>query len=153
PRRKSIVLLTDGRTDAKRALAIAREYRQSVRVFCLGFGAAVDKPALARLAAERRGRFELLAGHEAVEARAARFVRQIATPVLVDLSLEAEGAAIDDVYPRALPDLNEEQELVISGRIRGAGKARLLLRGRAAKPITLATTVDVPSETHRDWVG
>jgi hypothetical protein len=130
-----------------------RDDPRDVRVFALGFGDRVDKAALARLTAEKRGRFELVESADAIGARVARLDRRLATPVLTGLTLEAEGATIDAVYPRTLPDLHEEQELTVVGRVRGQGKARLRLRGRGAKPVTVTTTLELAPDPRRPWVG
>lgn len=155
PRHKTIIVLSDGRSGARRALEIAAQDHGSARVFTVGFGPAVDRPALARLASQKRGRFTLVPSAEALEGAVDRLAKQIAAPGLTHLTLEAHGGALREVYPRALPDLFPGQELLVLGRIDGDGRVRLTLRADAqgGRPVALTTTVDLPREPRRPWIG
>jgi Ca-activated chloride channel family protein len=154
-RGKTIVLLTDGRTSARSALAVALRDRSRARVFTVGFGAGVDRAALSRLAAEKRGSFTLVESMEAIPARIDRLAGQIAAPGLTHLTLEARGGELREVYPRALPDLFPGQELRVVARVAGEGPVRLTLHADAqgSGPVALSTTVDPAREPRRPWIG
>lgn len=154
-RTRVILFLTDGRSEAQRALEVASADRRDVRVFTVGVGEAVDRPLLARLAALKRGDFTFIAAAEEIEDKVEALGKRIEAPVMVDLALEVSGdATAVRVYPRTLPDLFAADELVISGRLRGAGKATITLRGRAGgKAVAPAMHVEVPERAHRPWVG
>src|SRR5262249_17902250 len=104
PRHRTIVMLTDGH-GARGALDVAARDQGPTRVFTVGFGASVDRPALSRLASLKRGRFTFVENAEALPGRVDRLSRWIAAPGLTHLSLTADGGALREVYPRVLPDL------------------------------------------------
>ena len=51
----------------------------------------------------------------------ASLASKIASPVLTDLALRADGVELYDLQPQSLPDLFGGDELVVFGRYRGAG--------------------------------
>src|SRR5206468_3923325 len=56
-----------------------------------------------------------------IEETVASLASKIASPVLTDLALRADGVELYDLQPRGLPDLFGGDELVVFGRYRGAG--------------------------------
>lgn len=153
-RPKVVLLLTDGQSDASQALEVAREDRRDVRVFTVGLGDGVDRPLLARLAAQKRGRFTFIESAEALETRVGELYRQIAEPVLVDVTLEVEGAVATRVYPRTLSDLFVDDELRLSGRFRGDGPIRFVVRGNLrGRAVAYTATARPAIAPRRPWVG
>ncbi len=62
-----------------------------------------------------------------------RFYRRIESPVLVDVSVTAQGDAdIVEVFPSLIPDLFVGQPLVVFGKYKGHGKTTLTVKGRRA---------------------
>lgn len=143
PRSRTLVILTGQAPSTRELAGLVAKNGGRTRIFTVGFGASVNRASLARLASESRGRFLLVESAAALPERIDRLARQIAVPVLVDLQLSAEGAEIELLYPRTLPDLYLGQELRVVGRIRGEGKAKLVLRGRAGKEVKLVAPVDL----------
>lgn len=155
PRNKTIALLTDGRSGATRALPVAEVDRTDVRLFTVGFGPNVDRAALTRLAGLKRGRFTLIESGDAIASRADRLSQWIAAPILRHVSLEVNGAAVRETYPRVLPDLYPGQELKILGRIEAmsGAPARVVVRGRGSESFSFTTSLDVGREARRPWIG
>lgn len=154
-RPRVVIFLTDGQSDAGAALeAVAREQRD-VRVFTVGIGSGVNRALLSRLAAEKRGTFTYIDRASRIEAEVGHLYAQIARPLLVDVSIEIEGAVASRIYPRSLPDLFIDDELVITGRFRGDGHhLRFTIRGRLAdRPIAMETTVTPERAGRHPWVG
>ena len=60
----------------------------------------------------------------------AALATKIRFPVLTDLRIGNAPVRIDEVYPVNLPDLFADEELVITGRYRGAGRGPLSINGR-----------------------
>ena len=146
-----VVFLTDGQSDAQKAAAVDTG---SVRLFTLGLGADVNKPLLSRLAAQRRGRFVFIEDARSIEPEVARLAATIAKPLLVDVSVEVDGVNATRIYPRSLPDLFAEDELRISGRVRGTGTAKFIIRGKlGGKPVELTRSVDLAHAPSRPWIG
>jgi Ca-activated chloride channel family protein len=155
PRHKTILLLTDGRNGARSALRVASEDRSQARIFTVGFGNAVDRPSLSRLAAIKRGRFTLVDSDEVLDGRVEQLSHQIAAPGLTHLSLEAQGGTLGAVYPQALPDVFPGQEVRVLARVEAAGPVRITLHADAqgAGPVSLTTTLDLRREQRRPWIG
>src|SRR5580704_14776609 len=140
-----VVFLTDGVSDAAKAVAVNTA---DVRLFTLGVGTDVNKPLLAKLAAEKRGRFVYIEEARAIEPEVARLGAAIAHPLLVDVSVSVEGVEATRIYPRTLPDLFAEDELRVSGRFHGAGPVKFVIRGKLeGKPVAYTRVVD-PARSH-----
>jgi Ca-activated chloride channel family protein len=153
-RPKVVLFLTDGESSPGPVLRQIRDADADVRVFTVGVGDSIDQPLLSRIARMERGRFVHIPNAEHLETRLSDLYRSIAEPVLVDLSLEVEGATMTRQYPDTLPDLFRGSELKISARLKGTGKAKLILRGnRAGSPVVLVKEVNLDRKASRPWVG
>jgi len=153
-RPRVVVFLTDGQSEAEAAMEAAKADTGDVRLFTVGLGAAVNRPLLQRLAAQKRGRFTFIDSAAAIQPEMRRLANSIAKPLLVDVSVEVEGAHAVRLYPRSLPDLFAQDELLVSGRIRGTGTARFTIKGNlGGKPVAYTRTVDLARAPARPWVG
>ncbi|MCB9596443.1 MAG: VWA domain-containing protein [Sandaracinaceae bacterium] len=152
-RPRVVIFLTDGQSEAEPALQAAQREQRDVRVFTVGIGSGVNRALLSRLAAEKRGTSTFIDRASRIEAEVGHLYAQIARPLLVDVSLEVEGAVATRIYPRSLPDLFVDDELVVVGRFRGDAPApRFVLRGRLSdRPIEMDVTA-TPSRA-QPWVG
>jgi Ca-activated chloride channel family protein len=150
-RPRVVVFLTDGQSDAAQAAAVQTG---DVRLFTLGLGADVNRPLLQRLAAEKRGRFVFIEDARSIEREVGRLASTISKPLLVDISIDIAGANPTRVYPRTLPDLFAEDELRVSGRMRGAGSVKFVIRGKlAGKQVEFTRTVDLGKAPDRPWTA
>jgi Ca-activated chloride channel family protein len=155
-RPRVIILLTDGQSAPEPVLRLAEEDRRDVRVFTVGVGNGVNRPLLSRLAAQKRGRFTFIPDVARIEAEVGHLYAQIAEPLLVDVSLEVEGAVASRIYPRTLPDLFVDDELTVAGRLRaeGEGPVSFVLRGRVGNErVELRAAVPSIATVERPWVG
>ena len=66
-------------------------------------------------------------------AEVVQLLAQLTPAVLTDLKLSAEGAKLDAVYPSTLPDLFQDDELRVSGRIEGTKPAKVVLGGERVR--------------------
>jgi Ca-activated chloride channel homolog len=60
----------------------------------------------------------------------AAFWRKVGRPVLADVAFAWDGAKVDEVYPRPVADLYLGSQMVLVGRYRSGGEARLTLSGK-----------------------
>ncbi|HSJ13788.1 MAG TPA: VIT and VWA domain-containing protein [Longimicrobiales bacterium] len=132
-----VVFLTDGlpsvgERDPERIAELAERERGSARVFAFGVGYDVNTYLLDRLSAAARGTTQYVGPEEDVERAVATLAARIRHPVLTDLALEVAGARIAEVYPRELPDLFADEELVIFGRYTPSERSTIALTGRRA---------------------
>jgi Ca-activated chloride channel family protein len=153
-RPRVVVFMTDGQSDIGKATTAANTDAGDVRLFTLGLGKDVNKPLLSRLAAQKRGRFVYIEKTSAIQPEVARLAASISKPLLVGVSLEVDGAHAVRLYPRSLPDLFAEDEMVVTGRIRGTGTAKFTIRGKlAGKPVAFTRSVNIKEAQPRRWVG
>jgi Ca-activated chloride channel family protein len=122
-----VVFLTDGmatvgETDPERIADQAERGRGPFRVFAFGIGYDVNTYLLDRLTERARGVTEYIRPGGDIEQAVASLAAKVASPVLTDLALRADGVELYDLQPRSLPDLFRGDELVVFGRYRGEGR-------------------------------
>lgn len=130
-RARIVVLATDGwvNNDLEIIDSVKRA-ANGARVFTFGVGSAVNRFLLDGIALEGRGEAEVVSSEGESDKAATRFVSRIDAPVLTDISIDWGNLPVADVFPRALPDLFASKPLVISGRLTGAARGTITLRGR-----------------------
>jgi Ca-activated chloride channel family protein len=142
-----LIFLTDGlptvgETDEARLAAMAREKnRVRARVLSFGIGYDVNSRLLDRLARDGFGASEYVRPDEDIEAHVAKVYSRIASPVLSDVKLTFEldgrgveqGPVVNRVYPSAAFDLFAGEQVVVLGRYKHAGAAKVVLRGDAGR--------------------
>lgn len=154
-RPRVVVFMTDGQSDVDKSVLAAQADTGDIRLFTVGLGKAVNRPLLQRLAQTKRGTFTYIEKPSAIQSDMARLASHIAKPLLVDVSLEVDGVQATRLYPRSLPDLFVDDQLVVSGRLKGStGIAKFTIKGRlSGKPVTFIKTVDLAKAPPRAWVG
>lgn len=136
-----VVFLTDGlptagETNEMRIVADSQAAnRVRARVISFGVGYDVNSRLLDRLSRAHHGQSEYVRPEEDIEARVARVYRRIEAPVLTDvtLSIDVEGAGgptTNRVYPRETIDLFAGEQLVLVGRYKRGGAARVRVTGQ-----------------------
>jgi Ca-activated chloride channel family protein len=119
-----VVFLTDGlptvgEQEPERIAAQAEERRGPYRVFSFGIGYDVNTYLLDRLTERARGATQYVTPGADIEQAVGALSGKIASPVLTDLTLDAEGVELYDLQPGTLPDLFAGEEMVVFGRFRG----------------------------------
>ncbi len=149
-----VVFMTDGQSDTDKSIEAAKLDTKDIRLFTVGLGKEVNKPLLSRLAAIKRGRFAYIDTVASIEPEVARLAAHISRPLLVDVSVDIEGPVASRLYPRTLPDLFAEDELLVTGRLRGTGATKFTIRGKLeGRPVAYTTTIDMARAPGRPWVG
>jgi Ca-activated chloride channel family protein len=135
-RPRYLVFLTDGlptvgETNPETILAHARGKNEGrVRVFAFGVGFDVDVHFLDRLVEESSGISEYVRPQENIEAKVSAFYSKVSAPVMTDISLNASGSQVSEVFPRDYPDLFEGSQLIVVGRYGKPGPVTIELEGR-----------------------
>ena len=144
------VFLTDGHVGNDQAIiAAVRRFARGTRVFSFGVGSSVNRYLLEEMARQGRGAAEFVFLGSDADATVARLARRIQTPVLVDLEATVEGVELVDTLPPLdrLPDLYDEQPIVIFGRYAEPGRGSITLRGRTgAGPWEKTIALDLPGD-------
>src|SRR3989449_7457412 len=113
-------MATVGETDPEHIADQAERSRGVFRVFAFGIGYDVNTYLLDRLTERARGVTEYIRPGGDIEQAVATLASKVASPVLTDLAVRADGVELYDLQPRSLPDLFGGDELVVFGRYRGA---------------------------------
>ena len=135
-RDRVLILVTDGQVgNEDQILAELAAGLTGIRVHVVGIDRAVNAGFLNRLAVTGRGRCELVESEDRLDEATARIHRRIASPVVTDLSWQAEGFTPDtsSLSPARVPDLFTGAPVVVSGRYLGpvTPDAALALTGQA----------------------
>jgi Ca-activated chloride channel family protein len=155
-----VVFLTDGLptvgdTDPERIAAQAEQARGGFRVFSFGLGYDVNTFLLDRLTERARGVTEYVAPGTDIESAVGLLAAKIASPVMTDVALSADGAELYDLQPARLPDLFAGEELVVFGRFREGehGAWGMTVAGRrGGRMERFATTVSGAEQGGREYV-
>ncbi|TET78983.1 VWA domain-containing protein [candidate division TA06 bacterium] len=135
-RPKMLLFLTDGLptvgiTDVNEIVRrVAERNSKGARAFTFGVGYDVNTRLLDRLANESKGSSEYVRPNEDIEVKVSSLYSKIMNPVLTDIEIHYGSAGVSDVYPREIPDLFKGSQLVLTGRYRNSGNARIVLEGK-----------------------
>lgn len=112
----------------------AQENKVNARLFAFGVGYDVNARLLDRLARELRGTSTYVRPNENIEAPVSTFYSKIAAPMMTGMAVDVQldGGSVGRVYPRQMPDLFRGDQLVLVGRYRKGGAAKITLTGEAA---------------------
>ena len=105
----------------------------NAQLFAFGIGDDVDTFLLDTLSSTHRGTTGYVREHERIDEEMAAFFTKISTPVLANIELDFVGSGgnivVEQMFPAELPDLFAGTQLVLVGRYRNAGPARITLTG------------------------
>jgi len=138
-----VLFLTDGlptigqtsETAIRDVAAKANPHKR--RVFTFGVGLDVNTPLLDKIASDTRARATFLLPGEDVELKVAGLFKRLVGPILTEPKLTAKDPTgsthpsppIRDVLPAELPDLFEDDQLVVIGRYTAEAELRFELSG------------------------
>jgi Ca-activated chloride channel family protein len=129
---RQVVLITDGYIgfEGDLVLTIRDGLPAGSRLHAVGVGPATNRSLLGPAARAGRGLEALVGLHESVEDVRDRVLARTVRPVVTDLSIE--GDVVEEVAPRALPDLFTGSPVRLALRLSPEG-GRLTVRGRTAE--------------------
>ncbi|PHS10439.1 MAG: hypothetical protein COA78_11275 [Blastopirellula sp.] len=105
------------------------------RVISFGVGYDVNSRLLDRLSRECFGQSEYVRPNEDIEEHVARLYRKISSPVMTDVVIkydmeDASGSFVNRVMPKEVYDLFEGEQIVIAGRYKKSGNAKITITGK-----------------------
>lgn len=141
-----VIFLTDGlpthgeQNEAKIAANAKQANQARARIFSFGVGYDVNSRLLDRLGRENFGLSEYVRPNEDIEAHVSRLYNRIGAPVMTDVAIrfEFDGAApeegepVNRVYPQQVFDLFAGEQLVVAGRYKKSGAAKVVITGNVA---------------------
>lgn len=152
-----VLFLTDGlptigeRNESKIVAAAKDANGVRARVLPFGVGYDVNSRLLDKLARENFGLSEYVRPEEDIEAHVAKVYNRIASPVMTNVAVNFEfdavrtedGPPINRQYPAAVVDLFEGEQLVIVGRYKKPGVAKISITGNVGRE---SKKFDFPAE-------
>ena len=138
-----VLFLTDGLptvgvTNEGQICQVAKAANQvRARILTFGVGYDVNSRLLDRLSRDGYGLSEYVRPDEDIESHISTVYTNISSPVLTDATVQFEldglktedGPAVTQLYPKANFDLFEGQQLVVVGRYKKPGAAKVVIRG------------------------
>ncbi|MHB8873531.1 MAG: VIT domain-containing protein [Myxococcaceae bacterium] len=130
-----VMFITDGQptvgeTDETQISAGAKAANKArSRIFTFGVGEDLNARLLDRIASEGEGTSEFVRDGKDFETKISGFYDKVSNPVLADLALDLASIGAFDMYPKRLPDLFKGSQLVVMGRYRQPGDAKVRLTG------------------------
>jgi Ca-activated chloride channel homolog len=145
-------LPTTGETNETKIVEAARQNnKHRARVISMGVGYDVNGRLLDRISRTNYGQSEYVRPDEDIERVVSRVYGRISEPVMtevaIDFDLEGlrpeDGFAVNRVYPREIYDLFAGEQLVIVGRYRKPGDAKVTVTGKVGSE---TQTMDFPGK-------
>ncbi|MEK6258118.1 MAG: VIT domain-containing protein [Planctomycetota bacterium] len=139
-----VLFLTDGlptigiTNEAQIASGAKEANKVRARILSFGVGYDVNSRLLDRISRDGFGLSEYVRPDEDIEAHVSTVYGNISAPVLTDVAVnfELDGLKLEDgppvnrIYPKGNFDLFEGQQLVVVGRYRKPGAAKVVIKGR-----------------------
>src|SRR6185369_12519947 len=137
-----VLFLTDGlptvgeRNEVKIATNAKQNNKIRARLINFGVGYDVNSRLLDRLSRDNFGQSEYVRPDEDIEAHVSSVYGKLASPVMtgVTVKVDIEGAAeyggVSRVYPKSVYDLFAGEQLVLVGRYKKSGGAKVTITGK-----------------------
>src|SRR6185295_1576717 len=125
-----VCFMTDGYVGNEMEIIGEVQKHPNARVFSFGIGSSVNRFLLDGMAKYGRGEVEYVGLNDDGSAAARRMHERVRNPLLTDISIDWNGMAVSDVYPKTIPDLFGAKPLIVNGRYTGTGKGVIRLKGK-----------------------
>ncbi len=128
-------------------LSASRKHLSGNRIFPIGIGSSPNRYLFDRLGEVGRGFTSYLYKYDEASAMATELVDRSAYPYLTDLEIDWKGLKVQDLSPAKLPDVYAGQPIIITGRYKEPGSARVELKARAAgRNVRIPLEVTLPAK-------
>src|SRR5437763_1255503 len=146
-----VCFMTDGYVGNDMEIIGEVQKHPNARVFAFGIGGSVNRFLLDNMAKYGRGEVEYVALNDDGSAAARRMHERIRNPLLSDISIDWNGLAVSDVYPKNVPDLFSAKPLIVIGRFSRYGLGVLRLKGKmSGRDFVREIPVDFSSTEQHD---
>jgi len=146
-----VCFMTDGYVGNDLQIIGEVQKHPNARVFAFGIGNSVNRFLLDSMAKYGRGEVEYLGLNDDGSAAARRMHERIRNPLLTDISVDWNGLAVSDVYPKTIPDLFSAKPVILTGRYSGNSKGTIRLKGKmSGRDFVREIPVDFSSAQSRD---
>lgn len=124
-----------------------RKHRREVRFFPFGVGNAVNRFLIEGMASEGRGAPYYVTLTDPPGKAASKFYERVAKPLLLDVSVDWGNLPVEEVYPKAIPDVFTAGPIILKGRYRGGAEGDITVKGLLrGQPWSQKVHVSFPAE-------
>lgn len=146
-----VCFMTDGYVGNDMEIIGEVQKHPNARVFSFGIGSSVNRFLLDNMARHGRGEVEYVALNDDGSAAARRFHERVRSPLLTDISIDWNGMAVSNVYPKVIPDLFGAKPVILSGQYGGNGRGVIRLKGKmSGRDFIREIPVDFSATDKRD---
>ena len=127
---RTLVIATDGYVSVEEeTFDLIRKNLGRANLFAFGIGSSVNRHLIEGMAHVGKGEPFIVTNPEEASAKAERFQRLIASPMLTLVRLEVSGFEAYDIEPENIPDVLSDRPVIIFGKWRGKAKGTLTVSG------------------------
>ncbi|OPY14869.1 MAG: Vault protein inter-alpha-trypsin [Syntrophus sp. PtaB.Bin075] len=131
---RTVVIVTDGYvTVEEEVFDLIRKNLGNANMFAFGIGTSVNRHLIEGMARVGMGEPLIIEKPEAADARADRFRRMIAAPVLTRVKVDFKGFSAYDMEPLSIPDVLAERPVILFGKWRGKARGTVTMNGISGK--------------------
>jgi Ca-activated chloride channel family protein len=146
-----VCFMTDGYVGNDMEIIGEVQKHPNARVFAFGIGSSVNRYLLDNMAKHGRGEVEYVALNDDGSAAARRFHERVRNPLLTDISIDWNGMAVSDVYPKVIPDLFGAKPVILTGKYGGNSRGVIRLKGKmSGRDFVREIPVDFSATEKRD---
>ncbi len=132
-RLRVVAFLTDGFIgNEEDILAAVKDKVGASRIFSFGVGSSPNRYLLNRMAKVGRGAVAYLGPQDSGAEVMNEFFQHVSHPALTDVRIDWGNMEVSDVYPRQIHDLFVGRPVILTGRFKGQGTARIRVQGQVA---------------------
>lgn len=148
-----VCFMTDGYVGNEAEIIAEIRQHPEARVFGFGIGSSVNRHLMDQMSFNGRGEVEYIGLQDDGSAAAKRFHTRVQTPLLTDIQLSFQGLAVDEIYPKRIPDLFSAKPVVISGQYRDAGRGSVKITGKmGGHPFERIVPVELAALVQREGI-
>ena len=148
-----VCFITDGYVGNEAEIIAEIRRHPEARVFGFGVGSSVNRHLLDQMSLHGRGEVEYVGLQDDGSAAAKRFHARVQAPLLTDIQLSFQGVAVEEVYPRRVPDLFSAKPVVVTGRYRNGGSGTVKITGRmGGHPFERVVAVELSATAQREGI-
>ncbi|MBN1612962.1 MAG: VWA domain-containing protein [Deltaproteobacteria bacterium] len=127
---RTVVMVTDGYvTVEEEAFDLIRNSLGQANMFAFGIGTSVNRHLIEGMAHVGMGEPFVITKPEEASAKAERFRRLIASPVLTQAKVSFDGFQVYDVEPLSIPDVLADRPVIVFGKWKGKARGAITLTG------------------------
>ena len=131
---RTVVIVTDGYVSVEtETFDLIRNKLGEANMFAFGIGSSVNRFIIEGIARVGMGEPYVLTKPAEARAKAEKFRKVIATPVLSSVKVDFGGFEAYDVEPPAIPDVLAERPVIVFGKWRGKAEGKIRVSGKTGE--------------------